>query len=329
MLTTKNLHLNHVKIDRSLVKALPPDIALRYQALPISTDGEKVTVAMAHPDDPEAISAVSMALGSPTFLIQADSYEIDHLLAEIWPQDPPSKMRVLYWCLTPNRDKNQVYIQKLADHLHAEMKTVTIPWHGERSINKLLQESEQFQPDLIVFQIPEPPLIPRLLVDFTLNRLIENLPASILVFKEPRWPLKKLLLVIRDGNEISDPAVDWTINIARGNQTSVTILPLLPPVPEMYGSSIRHSLPDLLSANDPMGQKMRSIAYRLSSEEVEGNFILRNIPPMEQLRVELSEGDIDLVTISVNPKNHLWRWFFGEVINDLFGWFDRPLLITK
>jgi hypothetical protein len=74
---------------------------------------------------------------------------------------------------------------------------------------------------------------------------------------------------------------------------------------------------------------MRLIAHHLSSENVEGNIKLRNNQPMDQLRMELLEGDIDLVTISVEPQNHLWRWLFGEVVNDLFSWLDRPLLITK
>ncbi len=329
MLMTKSLHLDHVKIDRRLVKTLPVDIAFRYQALPISTDGKKITIAMANPEDPEAILAVTSAIGSPAYLVQVDSNEIEHLLTEIWPQIPPSKLHILHWIPTTEQLETQQYPKQFADHLHADIKTVNIPWHGEKSINDLEEEALQYQPDLIVFQIPEPPTIPRLLLDFTLNKMIERLPASILVFKEPRWPLKKLLLVIRDGNDISETAVDWTILLAKKNRVAVTILPLLPPVPEMYGPFIRHSLPSLLTANDPLGQKMRLIAYRLSSDQVEGNFKLRNDPPLEQLQGEISEGDADLVTIAVEPQNHLWRWLFGEVVNDLFTWFDRPLLITK
>jgi nucleotide-binding universal stress UspA family protein len=221
------------------------------------------------------------------------------------------------------------YVQALADRLHADLRPIHIPWHGEKSINRLIAEVEKFNPNLIIFQIPDKPQIPQLLMDFTINKLIEQTPASILVFKEPRMLLDKLLLVIRDGNETSESALDWTIQLARHNQTSVTIMSLLPPVPEMYGPAIHHSLSALLTANDPLGKKMRWIARRLSGENIKGTFKLRNDTPLEQLHGELSESDVDLVVIAAEPKNHIWRWLFGEVVNDLFDWFDRPLLITK
>lgn len=329
MLMTKPLHLDHVKIDRSLVKSLPVEIAYRYQALPISTDGEKITIAMAHPEDPEASNAVTSALGTPAYLVQVDSNEIEHLLAEIWPLNPPAQLRIFHWIPTTGPCEHQQYIQQLANCLNAVLEKSLIPWRGEKSLNQLIEEAARFKPDLIIFQFPEPPIMPRLLLDITLNRLIEKVASSVLVFKQPRWPLKNLLLVIRDGKEINDTAVDWTARLAVANQASVTILPLLPPVPQMYGHSIQHTLPTLLSGNDPLGQKMRQIALCLESEQVKGVFKLRNDPPLKQIQFELSEGDIDLVTISAEPQNHFWRWLFGEVVNDLFSWFDRPLLITK
>jgi nucleotide-binding universal stress UspA family protein len=328
MLKSKSLHLNRVEIDRNLVRSLPAEIAIHYQAIPVCSDGEQITVAMADPEDSEASKAVISAIGAPTCLVQVDSLEIQRLLAEFWPQNPPPRLRVLYWSVT-GAQENQPYPQQLAIHLNAEIKTISIPWDGEKSINNLVTEAKHYHPDLIMFQLPEPGIIPQLLLDFTLNKLIERLPASILLFKKPCWPLKKLLLVLRDGHDIFDSAVDWIIRLAKHSQTSVTILPLLPPVPEMYGPSIQHSLPALLSGNDPLGQKMRQVALRLSSEQIEGTFKLRNVPPLEQLRDEVSEEEIDLVAITAKPQNCFGRWLFGELINDLFSWFDRPLLITK
>jgi hypothetical protein len=93
MSATQHLHLKHVNIDQELMRSLPADIAFRYQALPISTDGSQITIAMAHPEDPDACQAVTTAIGVPSFMIRVDSEEIEHLLAEIWPQNPSPPLR--------------------------------------------------------------------------------------------------------------------------------------------------------------------------------------------------------------------------------------------
>jgi hypothetical protein len=97
----------------------------------------------------------------------------------------------------------------------------------------------------------------------------------------------------------------------------------------MYGSFIRYTVSSLLASNDPLGEKMRWIAQRLTTEEVGGAFRIRDGPPLEQLHSEVLDSDTDLVAIKAEPQNHLWRWLVGEVVNNLFVWLDRPLLITK
>ena len=72
-------------------------------------------------------------------------------------------------------------------------------WSGDKSFDAFVSEAENFHPDLIVFQLQTPPLMKRLLIDFAINKLIERLSASILVVKNPSWPLERILLVLRDG----------------------------------------------------------------------------------------------------------------------------------
>ena len=124
-------------------------------------------------------------------------------------------------------------------------------------------------------------------------------------------------------------SVDWVIRLAHCSHAAVTVLPLLPPVPQMYGPLIRYSLPSLLNSSDPLGVKMREIAQRLKNEEVEGIFKIRDGDPLEQLRCEVSDRNTDLVVIDAEPRNHLWRWLIGEVVNNFYVWFDRPLLIVN
>jgi len=324
------LHLDRIKTDRQLMMLLPQEVAHRYNALPVATDGNRITIAMASPDDLTASVAVSSAIGAPVCLVQADPQEIDQRLAEIWPQNSAPRLRLLIWTPTVEIDQDLLlYSQSMTDLLAADFKQVSLPWSGIKSLDAFVNEAEDFNPDLIIFQIPPPPLMKRLLIDFAVNKLIDQLSASILVVKNPRWPIQRILLAIRDGNEPNEAAIDWVLRLAHCSHASVTLLPLMPPVPQMYGSSICYSLPALLTSNDPLGVKLRWIAQRLTTEEVEGAFKIRDGPPLEQLRNEISDGDTDLVVIEAEPQNHLWRWLLGELVNDIFVWFDRPLLISK
>jgi hypothetical protein len=324
------LHLDRITLDPRLMRLLPAEIAYRYQALPISTDGGRITIAMAHPEDTTACNAVTAALGKPSCLVQADQGEIKRLLGEVWPQNSSSPLRFMVWNpATTSPGADQSFSGLLGELLHADLIQANIPWRGSRSLDAFLEEATRCQPDLVIFHIPTPSLLKRLSIDFTVNKLIEGLPSSILIVKNPRWPLKKMLLTIRDSDVDNQSTLEWVVRLARCSQAAVTIMPLVPPVPEMYGSLIRNSLPALLTANDPFGKKMRWIAHRLASQEVEGTFKLRNGYPLEQLRSEVLESDTDLVITAADPQNHIWHWILGELVNDLFVWLDRPLLITK
>jgi len=324
------LHLDCINVDPQVMRLLPAEVAHHYHALPIATDGNRITVAMVSPEDTIASAAVSSAVNAPVCFVQADRKEIDQRLAEIWPQNTKPRLRLLVWIPTVEIDPILLpYVQALADLLNADIKQVSITWRGAKTFDLVISEAAHFHPDLVIFYIPTPPLMKQLIIDFALNRLIDQLSASILVVKSTRWPLQRILLAIRDGNDPDESAVDWVTRLAHSSHAAVTVLPLIPPVPKMYGSLIRYNPSSLLTSNDPLGKKMRRIAQRLTIEEVEGIFKIRDGPPLEQLRNEVIDGNTDLVVLEAEPQNYLWRWLFGELVNNLYVWLDRPLLITK
>ena len=330
METVQFLRLDRIKTNPQLVKLLPQDIAFRYHALPVATNGSRITVAMGFPEDSAATDAVAALIGVPICLVQADPNEIDQCLSEIWPQIHTPQFRILVWSPKTRVDPAfKSYSQAIADLFQADCTQVEYTWDSKKSFDAFVSEIEHIQPDLIVFQIQSPPLMKQLLIDFAVNKLIEQIPASILIVKQPSWPLERILLVLRDGIDQDEAVVDWVIRLAHYSQAAVTVLPLLPPVPQMYGPLIRYSLPCLLSSNDPLGIKMREIARRLKAEQVDGIFKLRDGNPMEQIQCEVSDRKTDLVIIAAEPRNHVWRWLIGEVINNIRVWCDRPILIVN
>ncbi len=330
MITIQHLHLEGIKPNPHLGRLLPSDVAFHYHALPVAADNGHITIAIANPDDKTAIEAVIATIGPGTCFVHADQHEIDCCLAEIWMQNPKTQLRLLLWTPTEDIDPELIlYSKTIADLLQAELNQVKFNLSDIKSFKYFISEATYFHSDLIIFQIPHYPSTKRLLIDFAVNKLIDQLTASILVVKNPRLPIQRILLAIRDGNDPIESAVDWVVRLAHCTQAEVTILPLLPPLPQMYGSWIHYNLPSLLTSRDPLGQKMRWIANRLADEEVEGAFKIREEPPLEQLRYEVADNKVDLVVIKAEPHHYLWRWLIGEVVNNLFEWFDRPLLITQ
>ena len=124
-------------------------------------------------------------------------------------------------------------------------------------------------------------------------------------------------MALPDGDAHVHSAINWTIQLARPCQSSVTVLPLLPPVPSWYGSFIRHSTQALLAAEDPMGQKMRLIAKRLSEDKINGAFKLREGEPPDQLQNELQNSDPDLVIFASTPHSCLRYWMTEDIVTPL------------
>jgi nucleotide-binding universal stress UspA family protein len=330
METVQFLRLERIKTNPRLVKLLPQDIALRYHALPVATNGSSITVAMGSPEDSAATDVVAAVIGVPICLVQADPNEIDQCLSEIWPQISMPRFRILVWSPSPKINPAlKSFSQAFADMFQAEYQEANFTWGGAQSFDAFVSEIEQIHPDLIIFQVQSPPLMKRLLIDFAINKLIERVSCSMLVVRQPSWPLKQILWVLRDGTDQDEAVVDWVIHLAQSSHAAVTVLPLLPPVPQMYGPLIRHNLPSLLSSNDPLGVKMREVARRLKTEQVDGIFKIRDGDPMGQIHCEISERKTDLVVIAAEPRNHIWRWLIGEVVNNIQDWCDRPLLIVN
>jgi nucleotide-binding universal stress UspA family protein len=314
-----------------LAHLLPRELAYRYHALPVAQDGNQITVAMANPDDVEAREAIIHTLGSKTCVVSADPYEIDKLITELWSNGCQTKMNILAWAPT---DTIATEIAPLANGvaslLNTDLNKFQTTDQGLNAYKLLADEAEREKADLIIFKGPGQSLLKRLILEPQENKLVDLVSASLLVARGPRWPLKRILLVIR--NEATDQdAVDWVIRLAHPSDAEVTVLPLITPGPQMYryDNRMQYSLSSLLSTDCSFGRKLRWIAHRLVDWDIEGTLRLREEPPFWQIRCEAIEGDYDMVIIANEPPNRVWRWLLGELVNPLLSWADRPILIAK
>jgi len=149
------------------------------------------------------------------------------------------------------------------------------------------------------------------------------------VARRPRWPLRRLLLVVR-GEEIDDAAVDWAVRLARPSGAAVTALAVVPPAPAMYDrwARMRGGLDVLLTTDTALGREMRRVARWLVDWEVEGTLRLRQGAPDQQIRYQVAQGDYDLIVVAARPNGRR-RWLLGERVLSLLRWADRPVLVAK
>lgn len=183
--------------------------------------------------------------------------------------------------------------------------------------------------DLLIFGEPEQSAIERFLFGPVGRRVARKTSTTILVARQPHWPIRKILLVIRV-EETEELAVDWAGRLTRFSDAQLTILPLVPSQPLIYGSGSRLQvgIASLLTPNTPSGKQLRRFLSQLRKWQVNGTLRVRQGDPLWQICWEIDEGKYDLVIIGADQCSRWRRWLFGELVGPLMCRVNRPLLIA-
>jgi nucleotide-binding universal stress UspA family protein len=323
------LALDNLIIIPRLARRLPPAVAFRYRALPLAEDNGCITVAMADPDDAVARAAVEVALGAGLYVVRADPMVIDELLAEVWPEEIHSPLRLLVYCqASPISDQVQAYAQHLGDLLAGNLTDFQTVAAADITFNDLTEAARDY--NLVIFEEPDQTLIEQLISGPADLKASELMPTSVLIARRPHWPLRRMLLVTR-GYETDDVAVDWIIRLAQPSAAFVTVLAVTPDMPAMCNPPVRRpcGLADWLATDTTLGRQMRRIAQRLVNWETEGSLRFRQGSPDQQIQREVIEGDYDLIVIAADDPSWWLRRLLGELIPPLLRCTDRPVLVAK
>jgi hypothetical protein len=181
--------------------------------------------------------------------------------------------------------------------------------------------------DLVILGTESPSLIRRMLSPPVLQQAG---PSAVLRVQEPRWPLKRILLVLSDA--VADgPAVDWAVLLARPTSSVITVLAVVPPVPVMYHglSRMEQTLRSLLRTDTALGCKMREVSRRLAASGVESTLRLRQGTAEQQICREMAEGDHDLAILATNLCGWWLRQLKGDPICSLLKSARWPVMFAK
>lgn len=198
----------------------------------------------------------------------------------------------------------------------------------------LLKRNRQFAeegdgPDLLIYWAPEVPRWQRWLGYAPAYGATADAAASVLVVRQPRWPLRRVLLIMR-ANEADAPAMPWLEGLVRPSQAELFVLPIVPPVPAMYRHGTVPLQADvLLAPNTFSGAWIRRLAALCTEWGIKGTVLLHDSSPQRRIEWAIKKSDCDMVIISAEPNHWLLRRLWGELVRPLFCGCDRPLLIAK
>ena len=286
---------------------------------------------MAHLEDPAAGETFVSNLDAPSNMERRNPVAVDALLAEVWPEMLPRSPRLLVCAhASPVAGEVSAFAQALGRLLDAHVSTFSPVVGNDPNCAGLARVVERSRYDLVIWGDPEQSFGQRLRSGPAYRKATKRVAASLLVVRRPRWPLKRLLLVVQ-GEEMDTGAVDWTVRLARPSGAAVTVLAVVPPVPAMYGrcKRMQQGLDALLTTNTALGRQMHRVARWLVEWEVEGTLRLRQGGPDRQIQREVSEGDYDLIVLAARPHKWWRRWLLGDRAVSLLHWADRPVLIAK
>jgi nucleotide-binding universal stress UspA family protein len=145
----------------------------------------------------------------------------------------------------------------------------------------------------------------------------------------PRWPIKSILLVVR-GSQADRSAIEFAFCLASRCPASLVTLAAVPDIPAFYRSyaKVQVGLPILFELNNQPGHQLREILQRMCLHSINGDIQACECEPNQQIRQLVKLSDPDLIVISQEPYSRLWRLLFGEIVQPLLRWIDRPVLIA-
>lgn len=316
-----------VPLDLSVARRLPADLAFRYLALPIAAESGRTTVLMVDPNDAAAVAAVAAALGHSPYLVRSDPAVMTALLFKVWPEPMPALLRLLVATPPgPVATPFRAYVQRLGNLLHSQI--IYLPLTEKDDVLEALGQQATQPTDLVAWQEPTRSWLSQFFHGSLTQELIHHIPTSILLARQPRWPLRHLLLVIK-GDEGEDAALSWVLRLAQPVKATVTLLAVTPAHPWLYNREGRalQGLAALLEPETPLAQQARQMAQQITQAGLQGELRLRQGPPVEQICQEITTNDPDLV-IAVSRPEPPSSWS-GDPVASLLHSINHPLLLVR
>ena len=221
------------------------------------------------------------------------------------------------------------YAAYICHLLHGRLRQIELAQPNAADPYLFVQTRAEKLCDLLLFGEPDRSLVNRFFARYEKPRMVNHLTSSILVAREPRHPIKKILLVLR-AEESDSTAVTWACRLAQKQNIQLSCLPIVPAQPGMYriGKTIQPQERIIMAEGSATNKILNRYMWQMRQAGVDFELKLQEGEPLEQIEQSIAAEDHDLVIIAQEPYGRLQRFFLGEIITPLLHALDRPILIT-
>jgi nucleotide-binding universal stress UspA family protein len=202
--------------------------------------------------------------------------------------------------------------------------------HGHAA-EQILDEAENWSAELIVVgQIGRRGLT-RFLMGSTATRIIQYAPCSVLLVKDQRAGLRKIL-VCTAGGEPGLRDVTMAGQVAQHARAAVTVLHVMSQVPlsdAAYLPDLAASADDLIARHTREGLHLQSALSRLREYTSGSTAKVRHGFVVDEILSELRQGDYDLLVVGAHLTHGLNRWLLDDVTAHLIEEATTPVLVVR
>jgi nucleotide-binding universal stress UspA family protein len=222
----------------------------------------------------------------------------------------------------------QIYAWQIASLLQGRLSTIKTPYNP-KALQRVIDGAVPEHYDLVLLDsdgsaLLEQEWFARALLHRAGGEGEEQIP-SLLIGREPVWPLQRILLLIR-GEATDATTIEWGVRLAGASGCQVTVLVVLPEAAAEHG---RYPMSDILTVGSLPGRNVRQALTHLLSRRIDTVLKLNQGPPEEQVRQELSRGRYDMVILTVEPQGRLLGGRLGSLVQPLMHWTLRPILLAR
>ncbi len=208
------------------------------------------------------------------------------------------------------------YVQQVAHFLQGKLAWQT----GELNSLAELTESVSSHYDLLLFNETGWHSLTRPFLQTAGS--LSRVKSSILLIREPCWPLRRLLLILR-GEATDKATIEWGLKLTKHNNCQVTLLVVRPP------SEAQKDQFGLLKANTVSGRHIRAALHQLATRQINGVLKVSHCSPEYIVQQEVAGNAYDLIVLGSEPECRLFYWRLDSLLDPLLQWTRQSILIAK
>jgi nucleotide-binding universal stress UspA family protein len=232
-------------------------------------------------------------------------------------------------------DQAEQAIRRALDTLGAELQAIGVECETRlrrgQAAEQILNEAAAWQADLIVVGHPGKRGLTRFSLGGTTTRIVQSAPCSVLLVKQARPALRKVLACTGGGRPgLRD--VEVAGQLAAQTGAAVTVLHVMSQVAlteKGYRPELEAPATDLIGQRTREGEHLETALNTLQVLGVRCTAKVRHGLVVDEIAAEARDGDYDLLVIGANAARGLARWLLDDVTAHVLEEAQLPVLVAR